>query len=52
MKTLLDTKISSVEKKEANIIKENINIEHKNIGSMFTKATGQIKLDAENINLG
>jgi hypothetical protein len=48
----LDTKINSIEKKEANIVKKNINIEHKNIGSMFTKATGQIKLDAENINFG
>lgn len=48
----LDTKINSIEKKEANIVKKNINIEHKNVGSMFTKATGQIKLDAENINFG
>ena len=48
----LETKISSIEKKEANIVKKNINIEHKNIGSMFTKASGQIKLDAENINFG
>lgn len=48
----LDTKVSAIEKKEVNIVKKNINIEHKNVGSMFTKATGQIKLDAENINLG
>ncbi len=48
----LFTKISSIEKKESNIVKENINIEHKNLNSSFTMASGQIKIDAENINLG
>ena len=48
----LTTKINTLEKKDANIVKKNINLEHKNVNSMFTKASGQIKLDAQNINLG
>ena len=48
----LTTKINTLEKKDSNIVKKNVNLEHKNVNSMFTKASGQIKLDAENINLG
>jgi len=48
----LYTKVKSIESKDSKILKENIDIEHKNVNSMFTKASGQIKLDAKNINLG
>jgi hypothetical protein len=48
----LKTTINVLETKDSNIIRENTNIEHKNVNSSFTKASQQIKLDAKNINLG